>query len=73
MGLQIEKLKQQAKEKEMELLALLALTPIQIWQTDLDAFLIRWKVRPPSPSLVSEVDEHVIANLRGLGGQALRC
>ena len=57
----------------MELLALLALTPIQIWQTDLDAFLIRWKVRPPSPSLVSEVDEHVIANLRGLGGQALRC
>ncbi|KAM5542176.1 hypothetical protein V8D89_004049 [Ganoderma adspersum] len=39
----IEKLKQQAKEKELELFALLALTPNQIWQTDLEAFLIRWK------------------------------
>ncbi|KAI0771045.1 type II DNA topoisomerase [Trametes elegans] len=38
-----DKLLQQAKEKEMELLALLELTPIQIWQTDLDAFLEQWK------------------------------
>lgn len=42
--LQIDKLKQQAKEKEEELLTLLALTPIQIWHTDLDAFLAQWKV-----------------------------
>ena len=34
-----------AKEKELELLALLALTPIEIWQTDLDAFLAQWKVK----------------------------
>ena len=34
----------QAKEKEQELLVLLALTPIEIWQTDLDAFLAQWKV-----------------------------
>ncbi|KAI0757603.1 type II DNA topoisomerase [Daedaleopsis nitida] len=39
----IEKLKQQAKEKESELLTLLALTPNQIWQSDLDAFLAQWK------------------------------
>ncbi|KAI8983247.1 type II DNA topoisomerase [Trametes punicea] len=39
----IEKLLQQAKEKETELLTLLGLTPIQIWQTDLDAFLEQWK------------------------------
>ena len=42
--LQIEKLLQQAQEKEMELLALLKLTPIEIWQTDLDAFLAQWTV-----------------------------
>ncbi|KAI0668658.1 type II DNA topoisomerase [Trametes maxima] len=40
----IDKLLQQAKEKEMELLTLLELTPIQIWQTDLDAFLEQWKI-----------------------------
>ncbi|EIW65215.1 type II DNA topoisomerase [Trametes versicolor FP-101664 SS1] len=39
----IDKLLQQAKEKETELLTLLELTPIQIWQTDLDAFLDQWK------------------------------
>ncbi|RPD70799.1 type II DNA topoisomerase [Lentinus tigrinus ALCF2SS1-7] len=39
----IEKLLQQAKEKEQELLVLLALSPIEIWQTDLDAFLAQWK------------------------------
>ncbi|KAI0358820.1 type II DNA topoisomerase [Trametes cingulata] len=39
----IDKLLQQAKEKEVELLTLLELTPIQIWQTDLDAFLEQWK------------------------------
>ena len=35
---------QQAKEKETELLSLLRLTPIEMWQTDLDAFLAQWKV-----------------------------
>ncbi|CDO71762.1 hypothetical protein BN946_scf184920.g46 [Trametes cinnabarina] len=39
----IEKLLSQAKEKETELLTLLELTPIQIWRTDLDAFLEQWK------------------------------
>ena len=38
---QIEKLLQQAADKEKELLALLELTPNQIWNTDLDHFL-RW-------------------------------
>jgi hypothetical protein len=42
--LQIEKLKEQADAKEAELLALLELTPIQIWNTDLDNFLEAWKV-----------------------------
>ncbi|KAI0641129.1 type II DNA topoisomerase [Trametes meyenii] len=40
----IDKLLQQAKEKEIELLTLLELTPIQIWQTDLDVFLEQWKI-----------------------------
>ncbi|KAI0328009.1 type II DNA topoisomerase [Cubamyces sp. BRFM 1775] len=39
----IEKLLQQAKAKEVELLTLLELTPIQIWKTDLDVFLEQWK------------------------------
>ncbi|KAI0264983.1 DNA topoisomerase [Gloeopeniophorella convolvens] len=38
----IEKLLQQAADKEKELLALLELTPIQIWNTDLDNFLEEW-------------------------------
>ncbi|OCH88973.1 type II DNA topoisomerase [Obba rivulosa] len=38
----IEKLMQQAQDKETELFALLELTPIQIWQKDLDAFLEEW-------------------------------
>ncbi|KAI0935640.1 hypothetical protein AcV5_004006 [Taiwanofungus camphoratus] len=39
----IEKLRQQATEKEAELLALLELTPISIWQKDLDHFLDEWR------------------------------
>ncbi|OSX67990.1 hypothetical protein POSPLADRAFT_1072653 [Postia placenta MAD-698-R-SB12] len=39
----IEKLCQQAKDKEFELLALLELTPIMIWQKDLDRFLEEWR------------------------------
>ena len=42
--LQIEKLLQQAADKEAELLALLELTPIKIWNTDLDHFLAEWDV-----------------------------
>ena len=42
---QIEKLLQQAADKEKELLALLELTPNQIWNTDLDHFLEEWEVR----------------------------
>ncbi|KAH8981970.1 DNA topoisomerase [Lactarius akahatsu] len=38
----IERLLQQAADKEKELLALLELTPIQIWNTDLDHFLAEW-------------------------------
>ncbi|KAI9452414.1 DNA topoisomerase [Lactarius psammicola] len=38
----IEKLLQQAADKEKELLALLELTPIKIWNTDLDHFLAEW-------------------------------
>jgi hypothetical protein len=32
-------------DKEKELLALLELAPIQIWNTDLDRFLEEWDVR----------------------------
>ncbi|EPQ61209.1 type II DNA topoisomerase [Gloeophyllum trabeum ATCC 11539] len=39
----IEKLRQQAAEKEQELLALLKLTPAQIWNTDLDKFIDEWE------------------------------
>ncbi|KAI0029066.1 type II DNA topoisomerase [Vararia minispora EC-137] len=39
----IEKLLQQAADKERELLALLELTPIKIWNTDLDNFLSHGK------------------------------
>lgn len=45
LGAQIEKLLQQAADKEKELLVLLELTPIQIWNTDLDRFLEEWDVR----------------------------
>ena len=41
----IEKLLQQAADKEQELMAPLELTPISIWNTDLDEFLSRWSVR----------------------------
>jgi DNA topoisomerase-2 len=41
---QIEKLLQQAADKEKELLVLLELTPIQIWNTDLDHFIEEWEV-----------------------------
>jgi hypothetical protein len=41
---QIEKLLQQAADKEKELLTLLGLTPNQIWNTDLDRFLEEWEV-----------------------------
>lgn len=40
----IEKLLEQARLKEAELLALLELTPTQIWNTDLDKFLEQWEV-----------------------------
>ncbi|THH17199.1 hypothetical protein EW146_g3569 [Bondarzewia mesenterica] len=39
----IEKLLQQASDKEQELLALLKLTPTGIWNTDLDKFLEDWE------------------------------
>lgn len=42
--IQIEKLLQQAAEKEAELLALLERTPIGLWNEDLDAFLKEWEV-----------------------------
>jgi hypothetical protein len=44
LDLQIEKLLQQAADKEKELLALLELTPNRIWNTDLDHFLEEWEV-----------------------------
>ena len=40
----IEKLLEQGRAKEAELLALLELTPNQIWDTDLDKFLAEWEV-----------------------------
>ncbi|KAI0791794.1 DNA topoisomerase [Abortiporus biennis] len=39
----IDKLVNQANEKETELMTLLELTPIQIWNTDLDKFVEEWE------------------------------
>ncbi|KAF7986171.1 hypothetical protein HWV62_38564 [Athelia sp. TMB] len=39
----IDKLRQQASEKEAELLALLARTPTEVWNEDLDSFLAKWE------------------------------
>lgn len=41
---QVEKLQQQRSEKELELMALLKRTPVDIWVEDLDAFLAEWDV-----------------------------
>ena len=49
LGPQIEKLLQQAADKERELLALLELTPTQIWNTDLDRFIEEWEVSGTTP------------------------
>lgn len=40
----IEKLKKQAADKEAELLKLLEMTPIQMWNIDLDNFLEQWQL-----------------------------
>ena len=50
---QIEKLLQQAADKEKELLVLLELTPIKIWNTDLDHFLSEWDVSLLAPFAVN--------------------
>jgi DNA topoisomerase-2 len=41
---QIEKLIQERDQKEAELVTLLKLTPIDIWNNDLENFLIEWQV-----------------------------
>ena len=69
---QIDKLEQQAKTKEMELLVLLELTPIQIWNTDLDNFMMEWEVIHPQP--LSSSGQELITTLtvelvQGLGGE----
>lgn len=43
--IQIEKLRQQAADKESELMALLKRTPTEVWTADLDQFLLGWAVR----------------------------
>lgn len=40
----IEKLLEQGRQKETELLALLEKTPAELWNTDLDDFLSQWEV-----------------------------
>ncbi len=40
----IERLLQQAGDKEVELLALLEKSPIDLWNKDLDDFLVEWEV-----------------------------
>jgi DNA topoisomerase-2 len=45
--IQIERLRQQAQEKEKELLILLERTPKEMWNTDLDRFLEGWEVGRP--------------------------
>lgn len=44
----IERLNQQAREREDELLVLLKKSPKDLWNTDLDKFLEEWQVRGAS-------------------------
>lgn len=44
MSHQVEKLLAQCKLKEEELLELVAKTPMDIWNVDLEAFLEHWEV-----------------------------
>lgn len=44
MVYQIDKLKQQAKDKEAELMTLLGRKPVEIWNEDLDKFVEEWEV-----------------------------
>ncbi|TFY75740.1 hypothetical protein EWM64_g8272 [Hericium alpestre] len=55
----IDKLRQQAAEKEQELLTLLELTPIRIWNTDLDNFLEEWRKH------CQEWDEKAVVDANG--------
>lgn len=43
---QIAKLKQQGAEKEAELKAMLQLSPKDLWNVDLDNFILGWEVSP---------------------------
>ncbi|KAJ7674423.1 DNA topoisomerase II [Mycena rosella] len=52
----IEKLLQAASEKEDELLALLKITPKELWNTDLDKFLVEWEALQRELELKKEVD-----------------
>jgi DNA topoisomerase-2 len=45
---QVEKLLSERDEKEAELITLLKLTPVDIWNTDLDNFVAEWRVRNPT-------------------------
>lgn len=54
----IEKLLQSASEKEDELLALLKLSPKELWNTDLDKFLVEWEALQRE----LEVKKHLDAN-----------
>ena len=66
---QIAKLLAQAKEKEQELLAFLEVTPIALWQKDLDRFLADWQVRLRGHlALYLVTDFPFTGDMRTLGG-----
>ena len=76
LGPQIEKLLQQAADKEKEPLALLKLTPIKIWNTDLNRFLEEWEVsggvRPTcicTQFLLPDYSRHATESMLRVGGQ----
>jgi hypothetical protein len=69
---QIEKLRQQATEKEADLLALLERTPIEVWNEDLDRFLAQWEVwLPTTPLKAQGFTETALGVLQGMGGKYL--
>lgn len=64
----IDRLNQQAREREDELLVLLKKSPKDLWNTDLDKFLEEWQVRVTSdvngPSPTIDVYRSIAKNLR---------
>lgn len=68
----IDKLLQQAGDKEAELLLLLEKTPNDLWNKDLDDFLVEWEVRRDPGLWTCLLRKGFIERLQGLGVEEIR-